>query len=89
MEAEKKEISALSQETLLNSWSVFGAQATKKNAPPLRRVKPGSPDSSFLFIKIIAPDTNQGELMPKGLGKLTQNSIGAIRQWILNGAPNN
>jgi len=70
---------------------LVGVRSTgdKKNVPPLRRVKPGSPDSSFLFIKIIAPDTNQGELMPKGLGKLTQNSIGAIRQWILNGAPNN
>jgi len=63
--------------------------ADKKNFPSFLRVKPGNPDSSFLFIKIIAPDTNQGELMPKGADKLTQNSIGAIRQWILNGAPNN
>ncbi|MGA9407621.1 MAG: hypothetical protein WBW71_10860 [Bacteroidota bacterium] len=63
--------------------------ADKKNLPPFLRVKPGSPDSSLLFIKIIAPDTNQGELMPKGADKLTQNSIDAIRQWILNGAPNN
>ncbi|MGA7159974.1 MAG: hypothetical protein WBZ48_03165 [Bacteroidota bacterium] len=63
--------------------------ADKKNYPPLIRVKPGYPDSSFLFVKIIAPDTNQGELMPKANDKLTQNSIDAIRQWILNGAPNN
>jgi mono/diheme cytochrome c family protein len=61
----------------------------KKNAPPFLRVKPGSPDSSLLFVKIIAPDTNQGEVMPKGTDKLTQNSIDAIRRWILNGAPNN
>jgi hypothetical protein len=52
-------------------------------------VKPGSPDSSLLFVKIIAPDANQGEVMPKGADKLTQNSIDAIRRWILNGAPNN
>jgi len=61
----------------------------KKNLPSFLRVKPGSPDSSILFIKIIAPDTNQGEVMPKGTDKLSQNSIDAIRQWILNGAPNN
>ena len=63
--------------------------ADKKTAPPFLRVKPGSPDSSLLFVKIIAPDTNQGEVMPKGTDKLTQNNIDAIRQWILNGAPNN
>jgi mono/diheme cytochrome c family protein len=63
--------------------------ADKKNVPPFLRVKPGSPDSSILFIKIIAPDTSQGEVMPKGTDKLSQNSIDAIRQWILDGAPNN
>jgi hypothetical protein len=63
--------------------------ADKKNFPPFLRVKPGSPDSSLLFIKITVPDTSQGELMPKGADKLTQNSVNAIRQWILNGAPDN
>ena len=88
-EAERKEILASSQETLLHNWWMFGVQPTKKNAPPFLRVKPGSPDSGLLFVKIIAPDTNQGEVMPKGADKLTQNSIDAIRRWILNGAPNN
>jgi mono/diheme cytochrome c family protein len=63
--------------------------ADRKNVPSFLRVKPGSPDSSILFIKIIAPDTNQGEVMPKASDKLPQNSIDAIRQWILSGAPNN
>ncbi len=63
--------------------------ADKKNVPPFLRVKPGSPDSSLLFIKIIGPDTNQGEVMPKANDKLPQNSIDAIRQWILSGAPDN
>jgi hypothetical protein len=58
---------------------MFGVQPTKKNAPPFLRVKPGSPDSGLLFVKIIAPDTNQGEVMPKGTNKLTQNNIDAIR----------
>ncbi len=70
---------------------LVGVQSTadKKNIPPFLRVKRGSPDSSILFIKIMVPDTNQGEVMPKGADKLSQNSIDAIRQWILSGAPNN
>ena len=63
--------------------------ADRKNVPTFLRVKPGSPDSSILFIKITAPDTSQGEMMPKANDKLPQNSVDAIRQWILSGAPNN
>ena len=63
--------------------------ADKKNIPSFLRVKPRSPDSSILFIKIVAPDTSQGEMMPKANDKLPQNSVDAIRQWILAGAPNN
>ncbi len=62
--------------------------ADRKNAPPFLRIKPGNPDSSFLLIKIISPDTNQGEIMPKGADNLPQNSVNAIRDWILSGAPN-
>lgn len=70
---------------------LVGVQSTadRKNIPPFLRVKRGSPDSSILFIKIIAPDTNQGEVMPKGADKLSQNGIDAVHQWILSGAPNN
>jgi hypothetical protein len=62
--------------------------ADRKNLPPFLRVKPGSPDSSLLYIKITLPDSTQGELMPKGPDKLRQEDIDAIRQWIVNGAPN-
>ncbi len=70
---------------------LVGKQGTtdRKNTPPLFRVKPGSPDSSFLYIKITSPDTTQGGIMPKGNDKLTSDKIEAIRQWIMNGAPNN
>jgi len=61
----------------------------KKDRPQLLRVQPGSPDSSFLLLKLIAPDTSQGEIMPKGTDKLSQNEIDAIRRWILSGAPDN
>jgi hypothetical protein len=60
----------------------------RKNLPPFFRVKPGCSDSSFLYIKITLPDSTQGELMPKGSDKLTQEDIDAIHQWIVNGAPN-
>jgi hypothetical protein len=70
---------------------LVGKQGTtdRKNTPPLFRVKPRSPDSSFLYIKITSPDTTQGELMPKGSDKLPRDKIDAIRQWIMSGAPNN
>jgi hypothetical protein len=61
----------------------------KKNVPAFVRVLPGYPDSSFLYLKITAPDTNQGEVMPKENDRLSQNKIDAIRQWILNGARDN
>jgi mono/diheme cytochrome c family protein len=61
----------------------------RMNTPPLFRVQSGSPDSSFLYIKITLPDTSQGELMPKGSDKLTPDEIEAVRQWIMSGAPNN
>lgn len=60
-----------------------------KNSPPFFRVKPFSPDSSFLYIKITDPGKNQGERMPQGGTPLAQKEIDAIRQWILDGAKNN
>ena len=61
----------------------------KKNFPPFLRVKPGHPDSSFLLVKLTAPDSSQGEIMPKGSDRLSRSQIDAIRRWILAGAPNN
>lgn len=60
-----------------------------KNSPPLFRVKPFLPDSSFLYIKITEPGKGQGDRMPQGGIPLTQTEVNAIRQWILDGAKNN
>ena len=58
--------------------------------PKFYRVQPNSPDSSFLYIKITNPNSaNQGTLMPKTGGKLSQDKIDAIRIWITNGAQDN
>ncbi|MFA5833247.1 MAG: hypothetical protein WDA22_07200 [Bacteroidota bacterium] len=61
----------------------------KKNLPPFYRVKPNSPDSSFLYIKITSPGQGQGDRMPQAGISLSQNEIAAIRQWIAEGAKNN
>ena len=59
------------------------------HTPPFLRVKPRSPDSSFLIIKLTNPGTNQGVMMPRICTRLTDDNINAIRTWITNGAPNN
>ena len=56
-----------------------------EHQPQFLRVKPGSPDSSFLIIKLTSPLTNQGTLMPRG-GRLADDRLNAIRAWIANGA---
>ena len=56
-----------------------------------KRVVPGYPDSSFLYIKVHGPDEDNGEgdQMPQEVGALTAAQIDAVRQWIANGAKNN
>ena len=57
-----------------------------RNLPPMLRVNAGKPDSSFLYLKLVALADSQGVLMPKGGEKLSQENIGAVRAWIANGA---
>ncbi len=61
----------------------------KNNSPSFFRVKPNSPDSSFLYIKITSPGQNQGDRMPQASNPLSQPEIEAIRLWILDGSKNN
>lgn len=64
--------------------------------PVLKRIKPGDPDDSYLFRKIIG-DRISGVLMPQGCPStplngaqcLTPDEIEAIRTWILECAPRN
>lgn len=55
----------------------------------LLRVKPGVPDSSFLFIKVHDPSHHSGykAQMPLGADALSAGQIEFIRQWIAAGAP--
>jgi hypothetical protein len=69
-----------------------GANASQK--PGLKRIKPGDPDASYLFQKIIGAPGIAGVLMPNGCpgaplaGQcLSADEIEAIRTWILECAP--
>lgn len=57
-----------------------------RNVPPMLRVNASKPDSSFLYLKLVALADSQGVLMPKGGDKLSQENIEAVRVWIANGA---
>ncbi len=51
-------------------------------------VVPGKPDSSFLYIKIRGPRSDEGAQMPERLSALPAAEIEAIRSWIEHGAVN-
>jgi len=56
--------------------------------PTVLRVKPGDPDSSYMYQKITGASGIAGGQMPLGQTPLPAATIAAIRQWIINGAPN-
>jgi hypothetical protein len=59
----------------------------------LKYIKPFSPDSSYVYLKIIVDDSRrQGNRMPRDgetNGYLPNAQIDAIREWIAEGAENN
>src|SRR5262249_4329256 len=52
----------------------------------LLRVKPNSPDESFLLIKLTGPPPSEGSKMPLTGTPLTAEQIDLVRNWILQGA---
>lgn len=55
-------------------------------AAGLLRVSPGSPDESFIVIKLQGPAPDEGVQMPNGLPPLPIEQIQLIRDWIAQGA---
>ena len=53
--------------------------------PQFKRVLPGSPEESYLYLKITG-DSRAGARMPLGQPALSQDKIDAIKQWIADGA---
>jgi mono/diheme cytochrome c family protein len=54
--------------------------------PTLRRILPGNPDLSYLVQKIEGHAATGGQ-MPLGGPPLSADTIAAIRQWVMEGAP--
>lgn len=52
----------------------------------LYRVNPGSPDDSYLIMKLEGATGIVGDQMPLGMTPLTQEQIDAVRAWIAAGA---
>jgi len=73
-----------------DAWSELVGIPSKQS--PLLQVEPGSPDKSYLYIKLI--DTGEsaggsGLLMPIQQPPLDQDQIETIRLWIEQGAKRN
>lgn len=73
--------------------SLFEVPATNQRiAPGWVRVKPGQPDSSYLWLKLsmdspkLPTGASLGARMPQGYSKINAESLELIRQWILDGA---
>lgn len=57
-----------------------------REMPVLKRVEPGDPSNSYLYRKIVGSGIS-GTRMPPG-GRLTDQQITLVRDWIRRGAPN-
>lgn len=51
----------------------------------LKRVEPGDPDKSLMYLKITAPPCG-GKMPPAAFGTATPEQVALVRQWILDGA---
>lgn len=59
--------------------------------PTLMRVRPGKPDSSWLYLRVSPDPSGRGNLprMPLAAHPLTPNQVATIANWISRGAPRN
>jgi len=73
-----------------DAWSELVGIPSKQS--PLLQVEPGSPDKSYLYIKLIESGESvggSGLLMPIQQPPLVQDQIKTIRLWIEQGAQQN
>ena len=73
-----------------DAWSALVGIPSKQS--PLLQVEPGSPDKSYLYIKLIDSGESAGGsglLMPIQQPPLDQDQIETIRLWIAQGAKQN
>jgi hypothetical protein len=82
---------ALLDLTTVNSYNELLSSKIQNTSAEIRYpglVVPGKPDSSFLYIKVKGPRSDEGAQMPERLSALPSAEIEAIRSWIQRGAPN-
>jgi hypothetical protein len=60
----------------------------KSTESSLDRVEPGSPQASYLYIKITGSAGLTGDRMPLGLAPLDDAQLKLVSDWIRRGAPN-
>ncbi len=73
-----------------DAWSELVGIPSKQS--PLLQVEPGSPESSYFYIKLIETGESvggSGQLMPIQQPPLAQDQIETIRLWIEQGALQN
>jgi hypothetical protein len=73
-----------------DAWSELVGVPSKQS--PLLQVEPGSPETSYLYIKLIETGESvggSGQLMPIQQAPLDQGQIETIRLWIEQGAEQN
>jgi len=55
------------------------------SASPLKRVEPGDPEKSLMYLKITNPSCG-GKMPPPAFGTATPEQVELVRQWIADGA---
>jgi hypothetical protein len=67
------------------AWDSLVNVASREMVPPrtpMQRVKPGMPDSSYLYVKVASDKPPVGVRMPMSSTPLTAAEIERIRVWI-------
>lgn len=67
--------------------AIVGVRSNER--PDLFRIEPGDPDQSYLVMKIEGSQGIVGGRMPLGRPPLSNNQITLVRDWVLDGAPEN
>ncbi len=60
-----------------------------KSSTGMNYIEPGSPEKSYLYLKITGAPGISGNTMPLGASPLNSRVIDSISVWIKNGAQNN
>jgi mono/diheme cytochrome c family protein len=60
----------------------IGAVAEMRTAAGGAMIEPGSPDSSYLYLKMLGTEGIEGDIMPPGGDALPQEQLDVVAEWI-------